>query len=125
MKKSEGWWAGRFNDYFTEGPFETRDEAFEAARDAFEDDFYITQAETCSIHFSASRLIDDQYVENDDLFDCEHGEPDRLGGSAAADAELQALLDAWLEKHEATFATPNIFAWARNEEYFPPVGEPS
>jgi len=123
MISSKGWWAGRQNDYFTEGPFDTRDEAVDVGRDSFDDDFYIIEAETHSVRFDAQRLINDQYVENDNLFDYENCEPERLGDSASADAELQALLDAWLEKHEATFNTPNIFAWSKNEEYFPATDE--
>jgi hypothetical protein len=125
--KSAGeWWASRDSDYYTSGPHETRDDAIFAGREDFEGEgFYVLEAATMPIRFSASRLIDDQYFESDDLFHADGGEPDRRGNSAAADAELQEMLDAWLTRHRDTFADPSQFAWSRNEEFIPAgaVGE--
>lgn len=114
------WWAGSNDEWFTEGPFDTREEALAEGRAYAEDHelegFFIAEARTQEIRFSAKRLIEDQYMELEDAFDFDNGnEPDRLKGAEEADAELQALLDAWCEKHKGTFVQPGVFASCKTE----------
>jgi hypothetical protein len=115
------WWAGRDEEWFTEGPFKSREEAVEAgegiAEDYGLDQFCIIEAVQGAVSFSAERLIEAQYAEDDDNFDYDHSEPGRLGDHAAADAELQALLDAWTDKYRHTFVTPGLFLKQRNREF--------
>jgi hypothetical protein len=123
---SEGWWASRDADFYTCGPAPTREVIILEGRDDFDGEgFHIIEAGTQPLTFSASRLIDDQYFEQDELFSIEGDGADRRGNSAAADAELQEMLDAWLVRHADTFVSPTIFAWSRNEELIPAgsVGE--
>lgn len=118
------WWAGKSEEYFGLGPVATREDAIAEGR---ADDpgagFFIIEAAVHKVRFSADRLIEDQFFENDDLFDCDHVEPDRLGDHATADAELQVLLDGWVEKHRATFTQPNMFRASRNLEWIEPLPE--
>jgi hypothetical protein len=108
------WWSGSNDEYYTNGPFASREAAI-SALDGYGG--FIVEAVKKSVQFSADQLIDSQYFEDDDYFSGEHGEPDRAGGGdaiAAADAELQAVLDAWLAKWGHTFVAPEMFAMTRN-----------
>lgn len=118
-----GWWAGANEEFFAYGgPFPTRDEAIDAGRDGADGEgFWIVEAVQQEVRFSGEALIEAQYFENDDYFG-EDADPDRLGESSAADAELQALLDVWTEKWRHTFVTPNMFAAQRSLEFV--KGEP-
>lgn len=121
-----GWWAGPDQEIFRYGgPFATREEAIECGRENADpgEGFFIVEAAQHQIRLSARRLIEDQYFDNDDFFDCENAEPDRMADHKGADAELQALLDAWVEKHRATFISPNMFAASRNEAWIEPAEE--
>lgn len=114
------WWAGSNDEFFTEGPLDSRDDAIAEGRGQFgEDGFYICEAEQQPFSLDAQRLLDSQYFEQDDLFDYDHSEPGRKGDHAAADAELQALLNAWCDKHRDTFITPSLFLWSANHEHIP------
>lgn len=113
------WWSGSNDELYTNGPFATKEEAV-AELDG--GGGYIVEAVSARVRFSAARLIDQQYFEDDDYFSGEHGEPDRIGDGeliAQADAELQAALDAWLGKWRHTFVTPEMFANSRNHESIP------
>lgn len=113
------WFSGTNDEYFTNGPFETREEAIEAL-DGYGG--HIIEAERYPITFSARRLIDDQYFDCEDYFSGEYSEPARYGNEefvAAADAELQAALDAWLAKWSVSFIQPEMFCRQRNAEYIP------
>lgn len=123
-KKTSGWWFSQDGDLFSDGPFETRLAAINAGADMLSgEEFHILEGslESAPFKLSAERLLDDQYFENENLFSTIDGatEPDRQGGHAAADKELQALLDGWLAKHGKTFVQPTVFAWTRNEEVIP------
>jgi hypothetical protein len=111
------WFSGANDEWYSNGPFDTRDEAIEALEG---EGGFIIEAQKQRVRFTASGLIDDQYYDADDLFSYDHGdEHDRIGGAdliAAADAELQALLDAWTARWQHTFAAPTIFAATRNAE---------
>ncbi|MBB5697027.1 hypothetical protein [Sphingomonas yantingensis] len=111
------WWAGRDEEWFDVGPCDTREQAIEEGHASHEDGFHIIEALPGDLKFSAARMIDDQYYEADDLFDFDHTEPDRSGPHQEADAELQALLDAWTEKWGHTFVTPTMFRATRNGEH--------
>ena len=124
--KAWGWWAGPWAGpdeemYCYGGPFDTREEAIECGRGNDDGEgFFIVEALEMSVKFSAERLIEDQYFDQEDYFDCDYAEPCRVGLKAqieAADAELQAVLDAWLDKHRATFNPPNMFAGFRHREW--------
>lgn len=113
------WWSGSNDEFYTNGPFDTREEAIEELDGQ---GGYIVEAVRDKVQFSAKRLIDQQYFEEDDYFSYEHGEPDRVGEKeliAQADMELQAALDVWLDKWRYTFVTPEIFANSRNHESVP------
>lgn len=118
------WWSGSNEEYFTNGPFDTREDAV-AALDG--EGGYVVKAALMPITFSAASLIDDQYFECDDYFSGEHGEPERVGfgdAVALADAELQALLDAWTARWRHTFNQPEMFGRMGEVEYIEPeLGE--
>lgn len=107
------WWSGTNDEFYTNGPFATREEAI---RELDGYGGHIIEAVKRTVKFSADQLIDAQYYEDDDYFSGEHGEPDRKGDWKAADAELQAMLDAWAEKWQHTFIAPEMFASSRNRE---------
>lgn len=113
------WWAGSDDEWFTEGPFETREDAVaEGQRLAEEDEldgFYIALAVQQHVSFSAHRMISEQYFEHDDWFDYERVEPNRLGDAEAADKELQTLIDGWLNRWRHTFVQPTMFASCKSE----------
>jgi hypothetical protein len=114
------WWASRDGEFYTAGPYANREQAIVAGRQDFEGaGFYIVEAGSVGVSFDASRLIEDQYFENGDLFHSDGDGPDRRGNATAADAELQEMLDAWLVRHRDTFVAPTMFAWTRNKELIP------
>lgn len=111
------WWSGSNEEFFSNGPFETRDEAVDALE---EERGFVIHALPYALNFSARRLLDDQYFECEDYFSGEHGEADRVGkpeGIAEADAELQSLLDAWVAKWKGTFVAPEMFAASSPAEF--------
>ena len=114
------WFSGSTDEWFANGPFDTRNEAVHEL-DGYGG--YITEAIPGAVTLNAKRLLDDQYFEADDLFSYEDGPgPDRRGDDSdikAADAELQALLDDWLDRWRHTFVTPTLFAQSRNTEQVP------
>ncbi|WP_341207252.1 hypothetical protein [uncultured Sphingomonas sp.] len=109
------WWSGANDEWYTNGPFATREEAV-AALDG--DGGYVIEAKHPDpVSFSASALIEAQYLEDNDYFDFDHSEPDRKGPAdkiAAADAELQTMLDDWCSRHADTFVRGNLFGEQRN-----------
>ena len=111
------WWSGTSDEWYTNGPFATREEAI-AALDG--DGGYVIEAKHPDpVSFSASDLIEAQYFEDNDYFDFDHSEPDRKGPAdeiAVADAELQALLDDWCLRYADTFVRGNLFGDQRNGE---------
>ena len=118
--ESAKWWASLSDEWFTGGPFDTRDQAIEEgeglAIEAGQAKFWVAHAAPFEISFDAQRIIESQYFENEDLFSCEYGiEPDRLDGHEAADAELQELLKDWIARHSSTFVQPTLFSWCRTE----------
>lgn len=118
-----GWWAGRNEEWFTVGPCSTREIAIEEARVEFDGEgFHIVEAVQGTVTLNAAQLLNAQYFDADDLFSPEDGaEPDRTGGAdviAAADDELQALLDEWVAKWGRTFVAPTLFRGVRNGEFF-------
>jgi hypothetical protein len=127
QKESGGWawWAGLGCEYFTAGPFVSRADAVEVGAGEFDGDgFHILEAAQHQVRFSAERLIESQYFEDDDFFSGEHSDPDRIGGAdviKAADAELQALLDWWAARWRHTFVQPEMFAVQRNAEWIEPT----
>lgn len=116
------WWSGPDDEYYRNGPFATREEALV---ELDEEGGYIIEAQMNAVTFSADMLINNQYFE-DEGFDFDNCEPDRIGGAdaiGAADAELQALLDGWLDRWRHTFVAPNMFAGSRNGECVAGVAE--
>lgn len=116
------WWSGPSDEWYSHGPFDTREEAVAAlAGDAG----YVTEAHPpAPIRLSAEQLLEDQYFENNDDFNFDHAEPDRRGDAAAiaaADAELQVLLDRWCDRAGHTFERGNLFGGTRNGERVEPT----
>ena len=111
------WWSGSNEEFFSNGPFATRDEAVDALD---EERGYVIEAVPYALKFDASRLLEDQYFECEDYYSGEHGEADRVGKPeeiAEADAELQALIDAWTAKWKHTFVAPEMFASSNPAEF--------
>lgn len=120
------WWAGRDEEWMTVGPEATREDAIAQAIDDIgegEGDFTVMEARMHAIYFDAASIIDNAYegwADNCDLFSSEHDAPEPQGTKEeqmVAEDELQALLDAWVDKHRHTFPTPNMFAATRNQEW--------
>jgi len=120
VKSNWQWWSGDNDEHFTNGPFETREDAIEALDG---DGGYVIEAERHVVTFSAERLINDQYFDCEDYFSGDYSEPARYGSEEfvkQADAELQQLLDNWLAKWSVCFVQPEMFCRQRNDEYFHP-----
>ena len=121
------WWAGRDEEWLTIGPCSTREAAIaEALSDIGEGEgsFVVMEGIMPDISLSASRVIDNAYEDwgNSNLFSTEHDAPEPCGTKeeqAAAEADLQALLDGWVTKWRHTLPTPNMFAATRNQETVP------
>lgn len=110
------WWSGSNDEWYTNGPFGSREDAVKALDGA---GGFVIEAIKRPVQFSACNLIESQYFEDENYFSGEAGEPDRNGGTdivLAADAELQALLDAWADRWRHTFEEPEMFAATRNGE---------
>ena len=123
------WWAGSNEEWFTEGPFDSREEAIQEGHKAFlHDGFYIINGENYQISFSAEELIDSQYFDNSDYFCYENGnEPAREGPQEIIDKsnrELQTYLNKWIKKYNHTFAPPGLFAWSKEAEWIEGISEP-
>lgn len=120
-----GWYAGESDEYYTEGPFPSRQDAIEAGRAEFDGGgFWVCKAQKQEVRFCAKTLIEDQYHENDDLFDYENSNgPERKGEHEAADVELQTLLDQWTTRWKDTFAQPTLFYQSFSDEYIEGTGE--
>lgn len=111
------WWSGSSDEWYEYGPFETREQAISELVGS--EGFVAECLPAGDVSFSAQELIENQFLEDNDAFDFERSEPDRVGSSKAidaADAELQGLLDAWCARHAKTFARGNLFAGTRNVE---------
>lgn len=122
-KTEWAWWAGSNEEFFTDGPFATREDAIAEYKSSWmpEEGFHIVEAVAGRVWFSAGRLIVRQYEDDDDLWGIDGPSPDRLGEHEAADKELQELLDKWVEKYSDTFVQPTMFRGQRNAEFIPPT----
>lgn len=126
------WYVGNGGDpeNYSEGPFNTREDAIAVGREEFPDHGF-TILEACKGAFgppSAESLM---------LEMCERWADDDMGredcvefeGSAAAikaaEADLDAILSAWFARHAAIIPSPWCFQSSRNAEYFPPAGKDS
>lgn len=115
------WYSGSNDEWYNSGPFKTRDEAV-AELDGYGG--FVIEARKQRLTFSAKALIEAQYYEADDLFSYDNGdEPDGPGDEA--EAELQALLDAWTDKWRTRFTQPSLFAASRNAERIEPDAPPT
>jgi len=110
------WWSGRDEEFFTNGPCDTREQAIE---ELWGEGGYVIEAETQKVSFQGNRMIADQYMDCEGYFSGEHGEPDRKGDHVAADAELQAFLDDWATRWQDTFVAPEMFAKSSPAEFIP------
>ena len=128
MAHTDGWawYSEPDNEFFANGPFATREEAIGEL--CGEGGYIIEALKHDAVSFDAQRLIEQQYAEQEDLFDFDHGEPGRRGTKeeiASADAALQAALDAWCATYRHTFEQPNMFAASRGEEWIAAEEEPA
>lgn len=110
------WWSGTNEEFFTNGPCDTREQAIE---ELWGEGGYVVEAETMKIRFDAGRIIADQYFDCEDYFSGEYGEPERKGDHVAADAELQAFLDDWAGRWKDTFVQPEMFGSQGKTEFIP------
>lgn len=113
------WYAGSDDEYYQEGPFDSKDQAIEIVIDEGDHDngFHIIEATCYEINFSAKKLIEDQYLEMEDLFSRDRCQSGRLGNHEEADKKLQILLDNWISEYKSTFIEPDMFAKTRNQEF--------
>lgn len=119
------WWAGRDEEWLQCGPYPTRDDAVAEGMNYVgegERDFVVLEGVMHQIRLSADTIINDAYEhwsDSSDLFSPEFDAPEPCGSKEdqkAAEDELQAFLDAWVDKWRHTFPTPNMFAATRNLE---------
>lgn len=133
------WWAGRDEEHFSLGPFDTREQAIDEGRSEFYDDegpgFHIIEA--------AKRLLDvskfmsaAQFVENllervdEDIID-EHGNEDgdpMLDPTPEQEKDLAAMFKAtfgaWQLKHKIV-VEPYVFTHTRHREHVPAAPAPA
>ena len=69
-KTEWAWWAGSNEEFFTDGPFATREDAIAEYKSSWmpEEGFHIVEAVAGRVWFSAGRLIVRQYEDDDDLW---------------------------------------------------------
>lgn len=120
------WWAGRGaqpEDY-TAGPFGTREEAIQVGRVDFDGEGF-TVIEARKGKFSPPSADDLMGEWSERWGDDDIGREDypEFAGPAeaikAAEADLDALLANWFERHRKIMPEPWCFAETRNEEFFP------
>lgn len=112
------WYAGDNEEVYRYGPHDTREAALD---DAFGNNnagatIYVIEAVSQQLHLSARHTIECMLDNSDELYGDE-GNPGREGTAAAiraAEAELQILLDDWLDRHRGTFTEPTMFAASRS-----------
>jgi hypothetical protein len=119
------WAAGEQPETYTGGPEKSRDAAMSAALREFEAGEVFTLISATKGSFwsaipSAAEILDlaAEKASDDDMFG-EDGFDDYVGGAAAvkaAEADLNAVLKAWFDRHQAIFPTPWTFGETSNEE---------
>jgi hypothetical protein len=113
---------------YSEGPFDTREIAIEVGREEFTE-FGFTILEAFKGAFSPPSAADLMEEMLDRWSDDDMGREDCAefeGGKdaiKAAEADLDALLNGWFQRHAAIMPKPWCFYASRNEEYFPPEEE--
>jgi hypothetical protein len=121
MPDEAPWWAGTTSEYMNiGGPFATREEAIKAGRDEqCGEPFCVIQARLHKWGAPDASAVIDQWVEQSDEYFFEDGFDGFVGGShaeKAAEEDLQAVLNAWFERHKYICPAPNALAWSGNEE---------
>lgn len=112
------WYAGDNEEVYHYGPHDTREAALDDAFGNSEpgDTIHVIEAVSHQLQISARRTIETMLDDSEELYG-EGDTPERVGSTEAiraADAELQALLDDWLDRHRATFNEPTQFAASRS-----------
>jgi hypothetical protein len=119
------WYYGQSDEAYTGGPCADRQEAVESGEHEFDGEpfFIIEAAKGSMMKFlpSAERIIDDtlERADDDDAFGDNYAE--RARDATAAEADLDALLKGWFERHKAIWPTPWAFAATRNSEEITPA----
>jgi hypothetical protein len=123
MENDWKWYAGTDGENFTSGPFDDRDEAIAEATALFDYDggFHIVEATKPAFPPPSADMIINEMFERaaDDLFGDEYPEPcGTKEQQDAAEAELQAFLNGWMDKWRTEiFPTPWAFGKTRNGEF--------
>lgn len=119
------WWAGRSTDWMDLGNYSTREDAIIGGKDSLGEgggDFIIMEATMGILSMRADDILErfmDHVSDNHELYTGEGDYCARDGDKgfiAQADAELQVLLDGWMEKWRHTFTSPDAFVSTRNQE---------
>lgn len=109
-----GWWAGTSDEYMNiGGPYDTREEAIAEGRAHQEGErFYILRAALMSWAApDASHVLDNFVDDNIDAF-FEGDFPGFDGGKEAekaAEADLQKVLNEWMDRHKAMLPPTTAF----------------
>lgn len=113
------WWYGNSEDFYANGPYETRDEAIAEGTDEYDEGegFFVIEAVSSDFELSAEQIIEDQFFNNDEYAFLSQSGPERTAGADDADAELQRLLDYWVKKHRHTFRFETPFKKTRNQQF--------
>lgn len=123
------WWAGDNEEFYRVGPCVSRDAAIAEARSYFGEDcwLHILEAELARWAPPSGSQVIDMMIDNSDELFFEDGFDGMAGTDdevARAEAELDALLAGWLERHRSIFPTPSAFGWMGAREQIEPEPEP-
>lgn len=120
----DGWYAGGSEEYMNiGGPFATREEAIaEGRHDRGGDPFYICFAGLMPWSAPDATSVIDRWTEDHDELWWEDGfpgfdGPDAEGREAAAEADLQRVLNEWFQRHKDMLPTPTAFAVHHSGEW--------
>ena len=115
------WWAGDNDEFFSCGPYKTREGAIADGQATFcGEGFHIVEARHAEYCMPAAEDVIGMMLEHSEVM--YEDEPDVVGSKEvvkAAEAELDALLAGWLKKHVGIFSKPTLFDGTRNREFIP------
>lgn len=116
VKPAYKWYAGATDEYYTCGPFDTREDAIVNGRDNFDPPFHIVYGTTARWNPPRAEDIIYDLIEThcDVAFedtDVEFDDPNN-----EAQDELQQLLNDWLNKHRHRCSDLRSFADSKNYE---------
>lgn len=116
-----GWYVGYTDEEYSSGPYQTRAEAVQIAKEEFEGAYIVEaykQPESLAAHFDANRFL--EYAE-ENVYDMANPDGDPIfdpTGAQIDDLEkrVRATIERWQEDHKLVFM-PWMFTDTRNEEF--------